>query len=676
MKAFEFHFNPTTKKDVIYDSFCFDPEGVDEKKLGNLYMTARLSNALPKNPQLLNKLSSLIKENYYVKLQESPEQSLSSSLKQANKFLENLAKTGNVDWLGNLNFAALCIAAPDPSKGFSINFAKVGKIKILALREGEILDIGQDSELQNIDSHPLKIFGSIVTGKLAEGDRIIVSTQEFFQFLLEQDLIKELVDLKNFEENELKKIFKAKEKDFQKFSGICLLIDLKPDKLLLKKNLKIFSFETLTSSYKALISPISFLLKLSSQSIQGKKLPQVKFFESFKTKRKSLENLLVTKIEKPNKFIKTKKLIFIPLLILFLIFSFLIFRNEKETSLFHFQQALEEVQVKKIQAENALIAKDENKANVLFQEAWDKILPQIKTKNPLNKEVLSLKKSIEESLISLNKIEKISEPKLVFEFQSEDVRLSPQKILNAGGQLYFLNPFSSKLYALSAAEESKSQKLEVSSLLKADHNLKFGVSHLNSPLFFAEQNFLISLNDEEFKEETILPPVSGFNFDEFSSFKSSIYFLDAEFGKIIKYPAPTFKENEVLSGKQWLSPKSKKIPTNAKDSGETMAIDGSIWLLTKDNKIDRYFSGDYKNTIELNIFPKLKNPVKIWTSPYHSELYLLEPLNQRILILTKHGEIVKQYQSEKFDNLLDFAVSENGEIIWLLNGLQVYQISS
>jgi hypothetical protein len=42
--------------------------------------------------------------------------------------------------------------------------------------------------------------------------------------------------------------------------------------------------------------------------------------------------------------------------------------------------------------------------------------------------------------------------------------------------------------------------------------------------------------------------------------------------------------------------------------------------------------------------------------------------------MTKHGEIVKQYRSDEFNNLLDVTVSKDEKEIYLLNGLKVYRI--
>jgi hypothetical protein len=56
-------------------------------------------------------------------------------------------------------------------------------------------------------------------------------------------------------------------------------------------------------------------------------------------------------------------------------------------------------------------------------------------------------------------------------------------------------------------------------------------------------------------------------------------------------------------------------------------------------------------------------------------LFILEPAQKRIIVLEKSGQIKKQFQSEKFDNLLDFSISADGKEIFLLNGLKVYKIS-
>ncbi len=163
-------------------------------------------------------------------------------------------------------------------------------------------------------------------------------------------------------------------------------------------------------------------------------------------------------------------------------------------------------------------------------------------------------------------------------------------------------------------------------------------------------------------------PYSEFNFNDFSSYKGNIYFLDSKKGEIIQYSAPL--ATGANNPKFWLNSNTKKVV-----DALSFAMDGKIWVLQKENIIDQYLSGKYQKTLNLNFFPPPKNIFQIFTSSTLPYLYLLEPVQSRIIIIDKTGNIIKQFQSEKFDNLNDFAVSPNGRTIWLLNGLIVYKIS-
>ena len=118
-----------------------------------------------------------------------------------------------------------------------------------------------------------------------------------------------------------------------------------------------------------------------------------------------------------------------------------------------------------------------------------------------------------------------------------------------------------------------------------------------------------------------------------------------------------------------------------------MAVDGSLWALTKENAgeegkpsssptvIERYYAGKLQEALKLEIFPFPKSFFKIFTSSQQPYIYILEPVQNRIVIINKSGGIIEQFQSEKFDNLLDFSISQDGKTIYLLNGLKVYKIT-
>jgi len=139
MKIFEFHFNPKKKKEIIFDSFIYEPENAYEQKLGNLYIISELKNTLPQNQRLLNKLAFSLKKSYYsITINPSLESSLKRSLEEVNEFLQEQEDQGNISWLENLNIAIFNL------ENLSINFTKMGKIKILLLRGQKIIDLSNE----------------------------------------------------------------------------------------------------------------------------------------------------------------------------------------------------------------------------------------------------------------------------------------------------------------------------------------------------------------------------------------------------------------------------------------------------------------------------------------------------------------------------------------------------
>ena len=185
-QIFEFHFNPKAKEDLIFDSFCFEPKNIYEKRMGGLYMVGLLKNVLPQNIRFLDVLTQKIKEKYYKTVSSAPEKSLRDTLRIANEHLEKIAKQGDVSWLGNLSFAVISL------KDFELNFTKVGDLKIFLIRKGQIIDIDQKLKFDDIEPYPLKIFGNIVSGKLAENDIILVLSKEVYDAFLKENLLNEI----------------------------------------------------------------------------------------------------------------------------------------------------------------------------------------------------------------------------------------------------------------------------------------------------------------------------------------------------------------------------------------------------------------------------------------------------------------------------------------------------
>ena len=215
MKAFELHFNPKKRKEEIFDSFVFEPETASEKPMGNLYMVGEFSKILPQNSRFLNNLAQTIKQEYYKNGQ------LTEALKKANEFLDKEARAGNVNWLGNLHFGVLSLR--EQKNCWLMNFSRSGEVRALISREGEILDISQNIELKDIEPYPLRVFGNVVTGRIAPQDKIMLMTKDIFSLLSQKGgFLNQLKDIS--EEKEVKNILKDNKKLLAEAAGICILL--------------------------------------------------------------------------------------------------------------------------------------------------------------------------------------------------------------------------------------------------------------------------------------------------------------------------------------------------------------------------------------------------------------------------------------------------------------------
>jgi len=414
MQIFELHFNPKLKEEQLFDSFVYEPENAYEKKLGSLYIIGELENAFSSNSKFLNNIAQTVKKNYYTFSIKSPEKALSHTSKKTNDFLSEEVKKENVSWLGNLNFAILSLS------NSNLTFTKTGDLKVILLRQGQVIDMGKNLDREEIDPYPLKIFFNTVSGKLIEGDKILVLTKNVFEFFKEQNILSKLSQTENLDAKVLKQIIPSNlfnKDEGVKTSGICFVATLT------EKQSKKESGAILFQAEKRALKKLSFL-----------KFPQINLSKLFgwikvpfisKVERSKIPKKIKVTIKKQDTIVEKlktkanplaggkKKLLLVVILILILLFGFYIFkeasqRKEKEIKVF-----LEEIQKNIEQAKNLLIFKNEQEANSLFQEAWDKILLLSEKETSLKSEILDMKNLIEENLKKLNKLENIENPEII-----------------------------------------------------------------------------------------------------------------------------------------------------------------------------------------------------------------------------------------------------------------------
>lgn len=766
MQVFELHFNPGKREDIIFDTFCYKPEDIYEKRLGYLFMAGEISNSLPQNERFLKNLSRVLKTKFY-SLKTKPSQTcLRESLKEANLFLEKIAKEGDVSWISNLNFAILNLS-PKPqvntkkakSRKYIFNFTRVGEIEIFLARGQKVLNIGKNLEFDEVDPYPLKIFSNVVSGELEWGDRILILSKGISEAFSSQKIVTKIAKLPYIDQRAINQVLKEVEKGI---FGICLILCLEPsrsqkslhrlvlkEKLFKKRIQAIFEkslagafFLKKTAERLLNLGKIFFkrawqiLLKIKEKvkirEVLAKiRIPRIKIPSTFpkihfpfhlphiplhipifkeKTEKKVETKVITSKIEekiekvevrvekKPEKIEKPKEiegkvlsqkfseflngflqkinkimnfckeffailfkkrnLILISSLVLILAIGNIFTKIEENRKAAKLRPQLEQIQGKVDKAISLLSLEKTSQANDLLLEAFQQIEALGKVEGSIKKEILQVEEQIKVELSNLNKLETIENPELVFDFAKE--KFVPNKMVILSEKMYFFNTGSENLIELT--KDGKTRIIEV----KAKFN--DAASGQESIFFFSKPNRLFALKNNAFEQETLLEsPYKDFEFENLSFFKSNLYFLDKKTGQIVKYEPV---EENFGNPEIWLKEGVKRAIL-----AKEIAVDGDVWILNNDNSVDKYFGGEFKESLSISTFPLVVNFTKIWTRYNLSYFYILEPEQKRIMILDKEGQVMKQYQSEKFDNLKDFAVSEDGKIIYILNDLKLYQIN-
>ena len=693
MKIFELHFNPIAKDrllkkgqlaDLIFDSFCYEPQNIYERRLGYLFLVGELKNPLPQNFNFLENLANFLKREYYTSpIKLSPENAFKEVLKKANNYLEKIVKEGNVSWLGNFNSAILSI------KNLDLNFSKIGNIKILLLRYGQLMDIGKNLELEELEPYPLKIFGKIASGKLAENDIVLVMSKESYDFFFEKNLFKKLIQVFTPDQKEnhkliekkLKDFLKANEKDFEKIYGFCLICLLTKEEILkgkskifsLKKKPEKFSFKKILSpvflSFKNIIKLILFFILKTIKNFANKIITRKKIkLSPLPLKEKDSIKLAVKTKEKKKKILKIKKIrfqlkislnkkiketiILVLILALLLLLGFLLFKKQTRVELNKNIILIEKIKEEVNRTESILMReKNEEEVFNILKEAKEKITPLTLSKSKIKNEAIELNNLIDEKFKKLTKLENITDPEIFFIIDKKD--FIAQKIISYGQNIYAFNQFSENILKIDDKKEKN--------LLVFNQKFDDAVTFKNFLLFFKKPNRLFFLKNDQFVKDIYLElPAPNFDYKEIASFQNNLYLLDKN-GEIYKY-------QNFSNPQKWLSTLNQKNQIK-----KSFAVNGDILVLNEDNSISFYSSGKLKEVINLKIFPYPKDFKKILAN--FDYIYIIEPVEKRLIVLDQKGNLIKQIFSEKFDNLLDFTVSEDGKTIRLLNGNKIFQIT-
>ncbi len=150
-------------------------------------------------------------------------------------------------------------------------------------------------------------------------------------------------------------------------------------------------------------------------------------------------------------------------------------------------------------------------------------------------------------------------------------------------------------------------------------------------------------------------------------FGGNVYLLDTQKGRIWKYVALEKGFSEL---REYLNPDT--LPDLS--SATSMFIDGSVWVGTKSGRIFQFSQGKEKTFSAQGVEPGLGSDLLVYTSDDAKNLYVLDTQNKRVVVLTKDGVYMAQYQWQGSLSPSQLVVSEAQKQILLLVEGKIYSI--
>jgi len=162
--------------------FMAKGKNIQQQSLGKVFGIIQIEDKTEDVAYLPNLLTQIFKKEYYKNKNKTCEQSFEIALHKMNLALTELAQHEIVEWIGSLNavISAVC--------GNEIHFTQIGTGRLLFLKDKKIIKLGIEESKKNENYHPMKTFSSISSGKLKKEDKLILTIEETFKTLRNDEI--------------------------------------------------------------------------------------------------------------------------------------------------------------------------------------------------------------------------------------------------------------------------------------------------------------------------------------------------------------------------------------------------------------------------------------------------------------------------------------------------------
>lgn len=179
---------------------------------------------------------------------------------------------------------------------------------------------------------------------------------------------------------------------------------------------------------------------------------------------------------------------------------------------------------------------------------------------------------------------------------------------------------------------------------------------------------IVGITRTDKKLTTVVPKNDGWgNVLSLVSFGGNLYLLDTAKSRIWKYTATEKGFSDI---REYLNPDTLPDLSMATN----MTIDGAVWVGTKKGTIIRFVQGREETFVPKGVEPVLGTDLAVYGTDETQNIYVLDRINTRVVVLDKDGTYLAQYRFTANSSVRSFVVSEEQKKILLLVAGKLYSI--
>lgn len=179
---------------------------------------------------------------------------------------------------------------------------------------------------------------------------------------------------------------------------------------------------------------------------------------------------------------------------------------------------------------------------------------------------------------------------------------------------------------------------------------------------------VVNIQDKTVKPLVIKKATDWVSIKAMTAFGGNVYLLDTGKSRIWKY---------VATGSAFSDMREYLLPDFFPDLSKAtnMTIDGSIWLGTTDGQVTRFTQGKEDVFVTKGVDPAFGANTFVFTDDNTENVYVLDPVNKRVVVLEKDGLYASQYMYPSAFTPQAIAVSEKlGKLFFFSEG-KLYTVS-